>query len=76
MPGMTCVMRSCGVTVIQHPTLAARDAWAARGGWISERQVTAITYSSRFGEVARNTVTPEMLLLETADRLVPVDATA
>jgi hypothetical protein len=50
-----------GVTVIQHPTLAARDAWAARGGWISERQVTAITYSSRFGEVARNTVTPEML---------------
>ena len=55
-----------GVTVIQHPTLAARDAWAARGGWISERQVTAITYSSRFGEVARNTVTPEMLLLETA----------
>ena len=50
-----------GVTVIQHPTLAARDAWAARGGWISERQVTAITYSARFGEVARNTVTPEML---------------
>ena len=44
-----------GVTVIQHPTLAAR------GGWISERQVTAITYSARFGEVARNTVTPEML---------------
>lgn len=50
-----------GVTVIQHPTLAARDAWAARGGWISERQVTAITYSARFGEVARNTCTPEML---------------
>jgi hypothetical protein len=50
-----------GVTVMQHPTLAARDAWAARGGWISERQVTAVTYSSRYGEVARNTVTPEML---------------
>jgi hypothetical protein len=50
-----------GATLVQHPTLAARDAYAARGGWISERQVTAITYSARYGEVARNTVTPEML---------------
>lgn len=50
-----------GITVIQHPTLAARDAYAARGGWISERAVTAITYHSEFGQVSRNTVTPEML---------------
>lgn len=50
-----------GMTVIQHPTLAARDAYAARGGWISERAVTSITYSDKFGQVARNTVTPEML---------------
>lgn len=50
-----------GMTVIQHPTLAARDAWAARGGWISERQVTALTYHKQFGNVARNTVTPEMV---------------
>lgn len=50
-----------GMTVVQHPTLAARDAYAARGGWIAERQVTAITYSNKYGEVARNTVTPEML---------------
>lgn len=50
-----------GMTVIQHPTLAARDAYAARGGWIAERQVTSITYSSKFGQVARHTVTPEML---------------
>lgn len=50
-----------GITVIQHPTLAARDAYAARGGWIAERQATAITYHSRFGQVERNTVTPEML---------------
>jgi hypothetical protein len=54
-------LESGGVTLVQHPTLAARDSYAARGGWISERQVTAITYSSRYGEVARNTVTPEML---------------
>lgn len=50
-----------GMTVIQHPTLAARDAYASRGGWIAERQATATTYHARFGLVARNTVTPEML---------------
>lgn len=51
-----------GITVHQHPTLAAKDAYAARGGWLSMRQATAITYHSTFGEVARNTVTPEMLV--------------
>ena len=50
-----------GMTVFQHPTLASRDAYAARGGWIARRQVTAVTYHSTFGEVARNTVCPEML---------------
>lgn len=54
-----------GMTVIQHPTLAARDAYAARGGWVAERQVTSITYSDRHGQVARNTVCPEMLAEET-----------
>jgi hypothetical protein len=50
-----------GITVTQHPTLAARDAYAARGGWIAERQVTSYTYHSDFGRVATNTVAPEML---------------
>lgn len=50
-----------GLTVMQHTTLAARDAYAARGGWMSERHVTSITYHSEYGQVARNTVTPEML---------------
>jgi len=50
-----------GMTVVQHPTLAARDAHAARGGWISERAASVITYHSDFGQVARNVVTPEML---------------
>jgi hypothetical protein len=50
-----------GMTVIQHSTLAARDAYASRGGWMSERHVTSITYSDKYGQVARNTVTPEML---------------
>jgi hypothetical protein len=50
-----------GATVIQHPTLAARDAYAARGGWIAERAAQSITYSKRFGQVGRVFVTPEML---------------
>lgn len=50
-----------GITVIQHPTLAARDAYAARGGWVADRQVTSITYHSEYGQVARHTVTPEMI---------------
>jgi hypothetical protein len=50
-----------GITVVQHPTLAGRDAYAARGGWLSEREATAMTYHREYGLVARNTVTPEML---------------
>jgi len=50
-----------GMTVVQHPTLAARDAYASRGGWIAERQVSAITYHKRYGQVAKITITPDML---------------
>lgn len=50
-----------GCFVIQHPTLAARDAHAARGGWWSERAIKAITYHREFGEAGTLTVTPEML---------------
>jgi hypothetical protein len=50
-----------GVTVVQHPTIAARDAYAARGGWIADRAVQSITYSKRFGQVGRVFVTPEMI---------------
>ena len=50
-----------GMMVIQHSTLAARDAYAARGGWMSERKVNAITYHKEFGEVGRITVVPEMV---------------
>lgn len=50
-----------GATVIQHPTLAARDAYAARGGWIAERAAQSITYHRKYGQVGRVTVSPEML---------------
>ena len=51
-----------GMTVHQHPTLSARDAYAARGGWSALRQVTGLTYHRVYGQVASNTVSPEMLL--------------
>lgn len=50
-----------GMTVVQHSTLAARDAYAARGGWMSERHITGYTYHAEFGQVASTTITPEML---------------
>lgn len=48
-----------GVKVIQHPTLAAADAYSARGGWLSERQATFITYHKDTGEFARGIFLPE-----------------
>jgi hypothetical protein len=50
-----------GATVIQHPTIAARDAYAARGGWIADRSVQSICYHKRFGQVGRVSICPEML---------------
>ena len=50
-----------GVTIVQHPTLAARDAYAARGGWIADRAAWAITYHKKYGAVGRVMVTTEMM---------------
>jgi hypothetical protein len=47
--------------VERHETLAGPDAYAANGGWLSGRSAKVITYSKRFGEVGRNTLTPEMV---------------
>lgn len=47
-----------GMKVIQHPTLAASDAYAARGGWLSKRQATSMTYHKEKGEVARGIFIP------------------
>jgi len=49
-----------GATVLQHPTLAARDAYAARGGWIADRRAIGITYHAETGEVGRTIVKPDM----------------
>lgn len=47
-----------GIKVIQHPTLSAPDAYAARGGWLSKRQATSMTYDKKHGEVARGVFIP------------------
>lgn len=49
------------MVVEQHRTLASKDAYASRGGYLSQRAASVITYDSRFGEVQRATITPAML---------------
>ena len=49
------------MVVEQHRTLAAPDAYASRGGWMSGRDACVITYSRRFGEVGRVRVSSKML---------------
>lgn len=43
-----------------HPALAAKDAYAARGGWRSYRQAAVINYHEDFGEVGRIIYRPGM----------------
>lgn len=50
-----------GITMIQHPTLSARDAYSSRRGFHSGRRALCYTYHSIYGEVGSNVVTPEML---------------
>jgi hypothetical protein len=47
-----------GIVVEQHPTLSARDAYAARGFLSSNRETKAITYHKESGENTRCTVRP------------------
>lgn len=51
-----------GMTVLQHPTLAAADAYSSRHGYGAQQSATAITYHDVHGDVGRTTVRPEMLL--------------
>ncbi len=55
------LQEDAGMIVEQHPTLAARDAYAARLGLHAIRQVHGITYHDRWGQVGRVTICPEMV---------------
>ena len=50
-----------GMTVLQHPTLTARDSYTSRHAWFSERAAMVHTYSKQWGEVGHLLVTPEMV---------------
>lgn len=50
-----------GVKVERHETLASPSTYEANGGYTSGRSAKVITYSKRFGEVGRITLTPEMV---------------
>lgn len=41
--------------------MAPTDAWASQAGYRSMREMKAVVYDARYGEVARYTVNPEML---------------
>lgn len=49
-----------GCTVESFNTLAAKDAYAANGGWRSNRTMSAVIYHREFGEVARSKVCAAM----------------
>lgn len=48
------------MVVEQHRTLAAKDAYASRGGWAGGRSASVITYHSKYGEAFRAVITPAM----------------
>lgn len=52
---------TCLMVIEQHRTLAAPDAFASRGGWLSGRDAQVITYHKRFGEVGRNRINSQMV---------------
>ena len=45
----------------QHRTLAAKDAYASRGGFGSGRDSKVITYHKEFGEVGRSIVSIDLI---------------
>ena len=55
------VQEMAGITLEQHGTLAANDAYATRGGWKSNQYCEAITYHKELGEAGRIRSTPAMI---------------
>lgn len=54
------VIEKAGIYIEQHPTLAARDAYAARNFLMAQRGASAITYAKGVGEYSRITVRPKI----------------
>ena len=54
-------IESALMTVEQHRTLAGKDAYATRGGWLSGRDAKVITYHKKYGRVAELVISPDMV---------------
>lgn len=50
-----------GMTVDQHRTLAAKDAYSSRHGYAAPRSADTITYHREFGQCWSSTTSPEMV---------------
>ena len=50
--------------VHQWPTMAAADAYAARGGWLSDRMTPVLTYHQEHGRIGQLDISPGLLRLE------------
>lgn len=50
------------MVVEQHRTLAAPDAHASRGGWMSGRDAQVITYCKRYGERCRRRIPAQLII--------------
>ena len=55
--------------ITQHRTLAAKDAFASRGGWMSDREASVITYHKNYGRIGQAHLTPDMLGLPESAKL-------
>jgi len=53
------LVEDAGAVTEQHPTLASRDAYAARLGLVSNRGAKVITYDKEDGEISRITIRPK-----------------
>lgn len=56
----TVTETSLGIVEV-HSTMAAKDAYAARGGWRSRRRAAVIVYDKEYGEIGRFMFYPEMM---------------
>jgi len=57
----TRVKESNLMVIEQHRTLAAKDAYSSRSGYMAGRDAKVITYHKQLGEVARVTISPQMV---------------
>lgn len=55
------VLESGLMIMEQHRTLAAPDAHATRGGWLSGRSADVIVYSDECGQIGRHTIPYKMI---------------